>query len=665
MNVESEKTWRVGLVQINNSFADACYLPYAVGLLQAYFQHHSRCNTRFSFLTPIYRRIPVDDAFQQLNGADIVALSVSSWNFKASLEIARRHKEHHPDALILLGGPHIPGDAATLLRTCPWVDIVCHGEGEIPFLRILETWPNRTWSDIPSISYLDSEHYVSRPDESRITDLDTVPSPYLAGVFEPLLQGHHDHQWLALWETNRGCPFSCSYCDWGAATRSKLFCFGMDRLKQEIGWFSENKIEFVFCCDSNFGIFSRDMEIVSAVAKTKKTTGFPKALSVQNTKNSDRSYEIQKALADAGLSKGVNLALQSMNHETLELIGRRNIPPGMFQDLQQRYTKDGVETFSDIIIGLPGESYDSFIKGIESIIENGQHNRIQFINLSILPNAPMANPSYCKQHGLIAVESRIINIHGAPADYGDNIYETQELVIGSTAMPPNDWCRARVFSWMASLLYFDKLLQIPIMLLWATTGISCAQQIEFFIDALKDRFPLINELTEFFFAEAEKIQHGGPEFFYAPDWLGIYWPHDEYAYIRLCADNKLEAFYQEAYQRLSELLSEASIAKPPWLQEAITLNHALLKQPFNTENMVLMCNYSLLEACDAVRKIGNGSVEEQTIFYDICRTNEQWRGWQEWAREVVWYGNKRGAYLYPFVRLNVTLSGCGTEGCNE
>ena len=640
--------YRVGLVQINNSFADACYLPYAVGLLQAYFQHYSCRAGEFSFLQPIYRRISVNDAVQHLNGADIVAISVSSWNFKISLEIARRHKAQHPDSLILIGGPHIPGDAATLLRTYPWVDVVCHGEGEIPFLKILEVWPKRQWGDIPSISYMEGERCVSRPDESRITDLKTVPSPYLTGVFDHLLSENRGHQWLALWETNRGCPFSCAYCDWGSATRSKLYCFVMERLKREIAWFSEHHIEFVFCCDSNFGIFPRDLDIVSAVADMKKKTGFPKALSVQNTKNSDCSYDIQKALADAGLSKGVNLALQSMHHETLELIGRRNIPPEMFQELQQRYTKDGIETFTDIIIGLPGESYDSFTEGVEKIINSGQHNRIQFINLSILPNAPMAKTAYRELHGLMAVESKIVNIHGAPADYGDNIYETQELVIGSSTMPLEEWCKTRVFAWMASLLYFDKLLQIPIMLLHATVGISYVRQIDAFINLPCGKFPLLEELAEFFFAEAEKIQQGGSEFFYAPDCLDIYWPHDEYAYIRLSVDRKLDRFYGEASQRLADLVLEQGCSTTLWLNEAIKLNQVMLKQPFQTEDIVFKTGYELLETCELVRKTGCGSIVQHPACYQIIRSGEHWIGWQEWCREVVWYGNKRGAYLYPY-----------------
>ena len=651
MTPSIDKTlWRVGIVQVNNSFADACYLPYTAGILQAYFQQHSYRASEFSFLTPIYRRIPMNDAIEHLEQADIVALSVSSWNFKVSLEIARRHKERHPEALILLGGPHVPGDAASLLQAHPWVDVVCHGEGEVSFLKIVEAWPGRQWSDIPSISYLQDGKCINRPDESRITDLDTVPSPYLAGVFEPLLREGRGNQWLALWETNRGCPFTCSYCDWGAATRSKLFFFGMERLKREVEWFADQRIEFVFCCDSNFGMFPRDLHIVSTVADVKKVSGFPRALSVQNTKNSDRSYEIQKALSDAGLSKGVNLAMQSMHLETLKLIGRRNIHPEMFKDLQQRYAKDGIETFTDIIIGLPGETYASFAEGVNRIIEGGQHNRIQFINLSILPNAPMAEPAYRELHGLVSVGSKIINIHGAPADDDSEIYETQELVVASAAMPEPDWRRARVFAWMTSLLYFDKLLQIPMMLL-ATTGIDYVRQIEAFINLPNGKYPLLNELAGFFLSEAASIQRGEPEFFQAPDWLGIYWPHDEYAYIRLSAEGKLGAFYKEAHQRLVELTVGDERSCPPWLSDAIDLNRVLLKQPFHAENLLFRSDYDLLAACDEIRQTGSGRVRKQPVGYVVDRTKEQWKDWQEWSREVVWYANKRGAYLYSYTRM--------------
>ena len=55
----------------------------------------------------------------------------------------------------------------------------------------------------------------------RLRELSPLPSPYLENVFEPLLDANPDERWLALWETNRGCPFSCTFCDWGSATAAK------------------------------------------------------------------------------------------------------------------------------------------------------------------------------------------------------------------------------------------------------------------------------------------------------------------------------------------------------------------------------------------------------------------------------------------------------------
>lgn len=638
---------RVGMVQINNSFENACYVPYSLGMLQAYFQKHSSAAARFSFQPPIYRRIPVQQALEQLEGAQIVAFSVYSWNYRLSLEIARRYKERHPEALIVFGGHHIPRDPSALLNEHPYIDLVCHGEGELPFQRILENYPGRTFHLAPALSFLREGALVSTPALPRIAELPEIPSPYLSGVFDSLFAEDRGHQWIALWETNRGCPFSCTYCDWGALDSSQLYSFDMPRLAAEIDWFAQHQIEFIFCCDSNFGILPRDLEIVSKVAKSKAARGYPKALSVQNTKSADRSYEIQKALAISGLSKGVNLALQSMHPETLRLIGRQNIPAEMFQDLQRRFNRDGIETFSDIIIGLPGETYQSFTQGIARIIDNGQYNRIQFINLSLLPNAPMSEPDYRARCQFTTVETKIVNIHGSPGAAGDEVAESQVLVVGTKEMPPEQWRRARTFSWLASLFFFDKLLQIPLVLLHELRGFSYDSLIEVFMSPHPQRHPILAELAEFFMSEAARIQAGAAEFCHSAQWLNIYWPHDEYAFITLSAGGKLPALYREAELLFQELLESAGKEPLPELGEALELNRALLKHPFQdqAETLETSCAlYGFYRGVVAGERVPLGS-GRGTVTID--KKSETWGDWETWCREVVWYCNKKGAYMYP------------------
>src|SRR5438105_11397259 len=207
-------------------------------------------------------------------------------------------------------------------------------------------------------------------------------------------------------------------------------------------------------------MLKRDYDITKYVAGVKQRLGYPKALSVQNTKNgTDRAYKVQKLLSDAGLNKGVAIALQSVDEHTLEAIKRENISTASFQELQRRFTRDRVETYSDLILGLPGETYDSFANGIGQVIDNGQHNRIQFNNLSILPNAEMGDPEYQKKYGMVTVPTKIINVHGSLEEDIDGIAEMQQLVIATRAMPKDDWLRTRSFAWMTALLHFDKLLQ--------------------------------------------------------------------------------------------------------------------------------------------------------------------------------------------------------------
>ncbi|GFO68516.1 hypothetical protein GMLC_20950 [Geomonas limicola] len=633
----------VGLVQINNSFSDACYLPYSVGLLQAYFQEHSPRAAEVSFLTPLYRRIPMAEALRHLEPAAVVGISCYAWNAAFSVELARQLKAADPGRLVVLGGPQVPDHAEPFLREHPYIDLICHGEGEVVFTEILNRVESRAWDGIPGLSYLAGGEFRHTPVQERIKDLNRLPSPYLSGVFEPLLREDRGHQWLALWETNRGCPFSCAYCYWGSATKSELFCFEQERLDREIAWFAAKRIEFVFCCDANFGLLPRDLEITRSVARQKEQSGYPMALSVQNTKTSaETSYEIQRVLSASGLNKGVNLALQSVHPETLAKIGRKNIPVEVFQELQQRFSRDKVETFTDIILGLPGESYASFTAGIDQIVRHGQHHRIQFINLSILANAPMSEPAYRAEHGIETVRTPLVNIHGMLEQAPGEVQESQELVIATASLPREEWVRTRAYSWMASLLYFDKLLQIPLALVGKLEGTGFSRLIELFMAADAGRYPIIHGINAFFEACARDIQQGGREFLHAPEWLGIFWPQDEYLFIKLSVEGKLDQFYREA----EALLTRETGCDPALLTEALALNRQLVKQPFVSEDCVITLGHNVWELYRSVLSGAECHPVAGTRRYRIDRSAQRWTSWEQWFRAVVWYGNKKGAYLY-------------------
>ena len=181
----------------------------------------------------------------------------------------------------------------------------------------------------------------------------------------------------------------------------------LDRIYKELDWFSKMKVE-LFLTDANFGILPRDYDIAKKQLKIKKNMVIQKSFQfkIQNTR--DRAYKVQKLLAEAGLSKGVTLAMQSVNPHTLEAIKRDNISIEDYAELQKKFAKDNIPTYTEFILALPGDSYDDFADGVSMVIASGQHNRIQFNNLSILPNAEMNSAEYKEKYKIKTIGAPIV-----------------------------------------------------------------------------------------------------------------------------------------------------------------------------------------------------------------------------------------------------------------
>jgi len=317
--------------------------------------------------------------------------------------------------------------------------------------------------------------------------------------------------------------------------------------------------------------------------------------------------------------------------------------------LQKLFTESAIPTFTDLIIGLPGETYESFTNGVSAVIASGQHNRIQFITLTILENTLMAQPEFQQRHGLTMVEAELIPHHSSPDVMGD-IVETQHLVTATQSMPGRDWIKARVFSWMASLLHFDKLLQIPFIVFHERYGIAYRDLIEMFMERVNGQ-NMLAHIVSVFEEKAASVQRGGSEYSISREWLNIAWYPDELMLITMNVEAGIDDFYREAEERLLSFARVyGEVIEPALISQAVRLNRSVMKQPFLTEDISIASDYNLWELYQAGLRGDPVALEKGCFAYVIDRTTEHWTSWEEWCRQVIWYGNKKGDYIHSVKR---------------
>jgi radical SAM superfamily enzyme YgiQ (UPF0313 family) len=374
----------VSLVQVNFQTGphhlNSYYLPYSVGALWSFVEQNKLIKDNFIVSNIIFRREPIEELIKKHENTDIVLLSLYIWNKNYCFKLAEKLKEAYPDITILMGGPELPWRDDAFFEKYPFIDSIVVGEGELALEHIL-------------LQYHNGEEIDKVNKFERMKELD-LPSPYLNGMFDNLVNEHTDIEWVPTIETDRGCPYSCTFCDWGSATASKMYKFYFERIDAELDWIAKNKLPYLSLTSSNFGIFKdRDLKIAEKIVKHNKETGCPNGLSVSYAKNSnDTVVQIVKLFTDAKIQTGVTLSLQTTSDHVLENIKRKNMKINSITDVTDLANKNHLPVLTELILGMPGEDSKSWRNTLEQVIQNNILN-LDVYFLQLLINSPM----YVKQ----------------------------------------------------------------------------------------------------------------------------------------------------------------------------------------------------------------------------------------------------------------------------
>src|SRR5574337_40942 len=219
---------------------------------------------------------------------DVLMVSNYCWNEALSFHFAKQAKRIRPDMLVVMGGPNISLEderKIAYFSNHPEIDVYVLGEGDFLATDVVKHFLDAGKSvkktgerEIPSCIY-------RRPDGtvvlqtmwSRHKEVDEIPSPWLSGIQDEFFDG----KLAPIMETNRGCPFTCTFCVQGTGWYTKVHNFGLDGLRDEIEYIARKIQEkspsmgTLRIVDSNYGMFERVVEISGFLGEMQKRYGWP------------------------------------------------------------------------------------------------------------------------------------------------------------------------------------------------------------------------------------------------------------------------------------------------------------------------------------------------------------------------------------------------------
>lgn len=419
-------------------------LNYIGASLRAYAETSPLVKEGYDFAHLWDGRARAEDVLDKVNNPFLFAFSCYVFNFEWSMHIAKVVKTAYPSCLIVAGGPHVPNVPNDFFKKHPYVDILVHGEGEITFQNILLEYlkPKPDPANIQGISYHKFLVPITNERGSNLPKIIDTPSAWTSGFLDAAIEEYRERGEPidVLWETNRGCPFSCTFCYWGTLETNKLRQITMERLESEVKYFSEKRVDLVWICDANFGILKRDLEIAELLADYKVRTGHPSYVSANHTKNTNETVlsiiQLQRKVGQ--MYGGVWMARQSMNENVLDAI-KRPYSKRMMEEAREwkrKFEDEGSPIKVDLILGLPEETKASWIKGLAKLFVDDFHEGVFIHYLSLLPNTPLADQVEEHQLKIVSKPFRLMVKHS----------ETSDIVVGTKAMPTEDWIECGALS---------------------------------------------------------------------------------------------------------------------------------------------------------------------------------------------------------------------------
>ncbi len=342
---------------------------------------------------------------------DLVGITCMTHNLRGTAALSELIREVHPDAHIVVGGPHptcLPVETLNYLKS---VNTVVVGEGELTFLEIitrLET--KQPIQDVAGTVWRDENNSAQRgAARERINDLDSLAAP-------------HEYFPLNILITSRGCPFKCTFCgsfsQWGQQVKMNSVDYVLELLDKII---NVHGIKTIGIKDETFTA-SRKRILALCQGIIERKLNFIWSC---DTRVNSLDEDLLRSMRMAGCQR-ISLGVESGSPKILTTINKKLIPEKVIEvtHLARKY---GIQVRFYMIVGNRGETLETFQESLR-LIHESQPTEFLFSRLSYLPGTEEFD-IYQKENNVTADIFFDDNYHVAKYGFPDNVAGATEEII--------------------------------------------------------------------------------------------------------------------------------------------------------------------------------------------------------------------------------------------
>ena len=427
--------------------------PLNVGFIASY------CKKLFGDAVEITLFKYIEDIDKAVNESppDILGLSNYCWSHSVSYEIFKMCKKSNPNVVTVWGGPNFPIDFPSqkkFMKQYPEVDVYVPTEGETGFSNIVSLILKLASLENASESIQKNpiEGCISRDNNGeihysiptiRISSLNEIPSPYQNGMMDKFFDG----KLTPMLQTNRGCPFHCTFCTDGRDETNKVNHFSIERVQSDIEYIAEHtpkNTHSLHISDLNFGMYPRDLEICESLAKIQQKFNYPKYIKCTTGKN--QKDKIINAIKKLNNSLRVTMSVQSLDPDVLHNIRRDNISVDHMLALYPALKEANLQTTSEVILGLPGETFENHIQTLRDLVK-ARMDEIVVHTCMLLDGSEMGLPEERKKWEM-KTKFRVLQRDFAQLSNEKKVIEYEEVVVGSKTMTFEEYIELRVLAFI-------------------------------------------------------------------------------------------------------------------------------------------------------------------------------------------------------------------------